>query len=82
MWFDKTERNVLWNWFQARLTSTRGSRDEIAGSRSELISSKLALEYSQTFHRRGLIEGGGTNLMWFECCSGQKNQEEGEWYRN
>jgi len=59
MWFDKTERKVLWNWFQAKLTSTWGSRDKIAGSRSELITSKLAQEYSQTLRRRGLREGGG-----------------------
>ena len=66
MWFNKTERKVLWNWFQAKLTSTWGSSDEIAGSRSELIgfrseliASNLALEYSQTLRRRGLREGGG-----------------------
>ena len=58
MWFDSTERNVLWNRFHAALTSTWGSMDEIACTRSELIASKLALEYSQTFHHRGIIEGG------------------------
>ena len=56
MWIDSTD--VLWNWFQAELTSTCGSMEEIACTRSELIASKLALENSQTFHRSGVIEGG------------------------
>ena len=58
MWFDSTERNVLWNWFQAELKSTWESMDEMACTRSELIASKLALEYNQTLRRRGVIEGG------------------------
>ena len=62
MWFDSTERNVLWNWFQAELTSTWESMDEIACTRSESIASKLALEYNQTLRRRGVIEGGGDQI--------------------
>ena len=62
MWFDSTERNVLWNWFQAELTSTWESMDEIACTRSELIVSKLALEYNQTLCHRGVIEGGGDQI--------------------
>ena len=70
MWFDKTERKVLWNWFQAKLTSTWGSRDEIAGSRSELIAQSWLRSTARHYVAEASEKEEGTHLMWFECCSG------------